>query len=247
MISGSVAVTGATGWIGSRVVAGLAAAGAEVVALAREPSRVTADVEARRCDYDDPASVRTALTGVGALVFVSSDGEADVVLRQHLAVVAAATDAGVRRVAYLSSIDADPVSPFCFGRTNGVTEAALLAACDDLRIVRAGLFVEFLHALVRAGEVRVPDAGRFATVTRAEVADALVAAALADDGGARIVATGETTFPLLAADLGRGYVPVTLDDYRTALVAAGEDPWWSYAYASLMQSIAEGRWATRED
>jgi NAD(P)H dehydrogenase (quinone) len=250
VISGAVAVTGANGRVGGRVVSRLATTGVPVVALARNPGRVAvdiaADVECRRSDYDDHDSVRAALAGVAALVFVSSDGEADVVLRQHLAVVSAAAAAGVRRVAYLSSIDADPVSPFCFGRTNGATEQALLAAIDDVRIVRAGLFADFVHALMGEEVVRLPDAGRFAMVTREDAADALVAAVL-DDGPSigpsiRIAAeAGDRSFAEIAAGLGRQFVAVTLDDYRTALVAAGEDPWWSYAYTSMMQSIAEGR------
>ena len=46
-----------------------------------------------------------------------------------------------------------------------------------------------------------------------------------------------------AAEIGRPYEAVTLDDHRTGLVGAGEHPWWSYAYASMMQSITEGRFA----
>lgn len=238
---GVVAVTGATGRVGGRAVSRLAAAGVPVVALARDPSQVSGGVACRLFDYDDPASMRIALAEVAALVFVSRDGEADVVLRQHLAVVTAAADAGVRRVAYLSSIDADPASPFCYGRTNGATEQALLAAIEDVRIVRAGLFIDFVHALMGDGAVRLPDVGRFGTVTREETADALADAVLDDGPVVRSVATGEQTFAEIAADLGRPYVPVSLDDYRTALVASGEDPWWSYAYASMMQSIGEGR------
>ena len=243
-MSGVVAVTGATGRVGRRVISRLSAEGVPVVALARDPDRVAADVERRRCDYDDPDSFRAALTGVDALVFVSSDGEADVVLRQHLAVIAAAAAAGVRRVAYLSSVDADPVSPFCFARTNGATEQALLAAFEDVRIVRAGLFLDFVHGLMGEGTVRLPGAGRFATVTREEAADVLVEAVLDDGLSVRFAAgPGDRTFAEIAAELGRSFEAVTLDDYRTSLVASGEDPWWSYAYASLMQSIAEGRCA----
>ncbi|MDZ5622081.1 NAD(P)H-binding protein [Nocardioides sp. HM23] len=242
MHPGVVAVTGATGRVGGRAVSRLAAAGVPVVALARDPSQVAGGVACRLFDYDDPDSMRIALAEVAALVFVSSDGEADVVLRQHLAVVTAAADAGVRRVAYLSSIDADPGSPFCYGRTNGATEQALLAAIEDVRVVRAGLFIDFVHALMGDGVVRLPDAGRFATVTRDEAADALAEAVLDDGPAVRAAAApGDRSFAEIAAELDREFVAVTLDDYRTALIASGEDPWWCYAYTSMMQSIAEGR------
>lgn len=202
-------------------------------------------VEVRRADYDAPTSLVEALRDVSGLVFVSSDGEADIVLRQHTAVVTAAYDTGVRRVSYLSSLDADPASPFCYARTNGTTEELLWDAVPDVRVVRAGLFLDFVHALMGDGaEVRVPPEGLVATVARDTVADALADAVVEDDAHPLShVADAPLTWEELARQRGQRLVPVDLDTYRAELVAAGESPWWCYAYTSMMQSIAEGRFA----
>ena len=120
----TVGVTGPTGNVGGAALARLVESlGApNVVALARRPEGVAGGVSTRACDYDDAASLRAAFDGLDALVVVSSDGDADVMLRHHLNVVAAARDAGVRRAAYLSSVGAALSSPFCYDRVNALTE-----------------------------------------------------------------------------------------------------------------------------
>jgi uncharacterized protein YbjT (DUF2867 family) len=63
-----VAVTGATGYVGGRLVPRLVETGHQVVCLARSPDRLSnrpwrADVEVRRCDVLDADEVRSALAG----------------------------------------------------------------------------------------------------------------------------------------------------------------------------------------
>ncbi len=218
-----------------------------MVALARDPRRVpdVSGVEARRADYGEAATLRAALADVTDLVFVSSDGEADLVLEHHRHVVDAAAQGAVRRVAYLSSLDADVVSPFCYARTNALTERALAAACDDVRVVRSGLFLDFVHTLMGdAPEIRLPAEGLVATVARDTVGDALADAVLEDDAPPlQLLADPALTWGELAEQRGQRLVPVDLDTYRIELVRAGESPWWCYAYTSLLQSVAEGRFA----
>lgn len=245
-----VAVTGATGNVGSRVLATLAAhrPAQSVVALARDPRRLPERAgPARACDYADRRSLDAALDGVEHLVLVSSDGESDLVLSHHLEVAAAARSAGVRRVVFLSSVDADTASPFCYARVNALTEQQLRASFEDVRVVRAGLFEEFFHALLGEGPVaRLPvRTGRVRLVPRASVADALATAVL-DEGSASVVtATGPTALTVeeVAAGRGQAFEPVELDAYAATLLAGGESVWWTYAYCSLMQAIEEGRFA----
>src|SRR5579875_54167 len=104
-----VAVTGATGQLGRLVVAGLKAKlpANEIVALARSPEKAAdLGVAARAFDYDAPATLPAALAGVDALLLISST-EIGRRLPQHRAVIAAARQAGVRRIVYTSLLHAD--------------------------------------------------------------------------------------------------------------------------------------------
>ncbi|RCK68476.1 NmrA/HSCARG family protein [Desertihabitans brevis] len=106
-----VAVIGATGQQGSRVVDALRAADQPVRALVRDPgsgrARALQDrgVEVVAADQEDPASLRAALTGVASLFLMTTfegpdgpDGE----VRRGAAVADAAAAAGVPRVVYSS-------------------------------------------------------------------------------------------------------------------------------------------------
>ncbi|MCK8680536.1 NAD(P)H-binding protein [Streptomyces lichenis] len=71
-----IAVTGAAGSLGGRVVRLLAGPDADVVAMTRRKPPAEAfppGVEVAVADYGDPAALRAALKGVDTLVFVSGD------------------------------------------------------------------------------------------------------------------------------------------------------------------------------
>ncbi len=110
-------VTGATGYIGGRLVPELLAAGCRVRVLARHPDRLrdhpwTGDVEIVQADVSDPATLGPALAGVdvayylvhalGTAAFENTDrANADTF-------AAAARDAGVGRLVYLGGLTPDP-------------------------------------------------------------------------------------------------------------------------------------------
>ncbi len=98
-----IAVTGASGQIGSQVVRLLAGEQAhQVVALSRRvlPSgRWPAGVSARAADYADLEALSTALRGADTLVFVSSDGPVAQVMVHHHNVIRAARASGVAHIA----------------------------------------------------------------------------------------------------------------------------------------------------
>src|SRR4051794_29856471 len=128
-----IAVTGAGGAGGGQVVELLAAEpGHEVMGLGRRELRssLAATVVA---DYADVAALRVALSGVDALVFVSSDGEAAKVLVHHENVVHAAAESGVEHVVALSGLDADVRSPFCYAFTYGRTRRRCARAAAAFR------------------------------------------------------------------------------------------------------------------
>ncbi|MFF2746070.1 NAD-dependent epimerase/dehydratase family protein [Kitasatospora sp. NPDC058048] len=106
----AVALTGATGFIGSGVLVALRARGVPVRALARTPPQDAAPGTAWvPGDLADPAALTELCTGAGALVHLASrvDGGAEeceaVNDRGTAALMAAATRAGVRRIVHLST------------------------------------------------------------------------------------------------------------------------------------------------
>lgn len=103
----SILVTGATGTIGSLVVQGLAAAGAQVKALVRRPGRQrpAAGVVEVVGDLTDVASMRTALSSVRTLFLLNAVTPDEVT--QALVALNLAREAGVERIVYLSVIHAD--------------------------------------------------------------------------------------------------------------------------------------------
>jgi uncharacterized protein YbjT (DUF2867 family) len=108
-----ILVTGATGYVGSRLVTALLADQHQVVAASRNPERLNrfgwfADVAAVTLDASDPVSAHAALDAAGPVdviyYLVHAIGQRDFRDADQVAaanVAAAARDAGVRRIVYL--------------------------------------------------------------------------------------------------------------------------------------------------
>ncbi|MBW9214607.1 NAD(P)H-binding protein [Mumia sp. zg.B53] len=251
-----IAVMGSTGRLGGQVVRALAgSAEHEVVALARTPAYDGGGkVQSVHADYDDPDSLRTALVGVDTLVFVSSDGEAARMMTHHRNVVEAIVASDVAHVVYLSGLDVDLSSPFCYAYTNGTTEELLARTGCGLSVVRASIFTEFFAGLVArarpSGELRLPAGdAQVSLVSREDVARCLAALATTPTGRSHDV-TGPVALGMAevaeVAERAWGtpvsYVDVPPTTFGAELAASGEDPWWTYAYASLFASIRQRRW-----
>ena len=114
-------MTGATGYVGSRLVTALLEAGHEVLAATRDPARLTRfgwydDVTVVKLDASDADSARAALDGAGPIDVVyylvhaiGQPGFRDADRTAAVNVAAAAKDANVRRVVYLGGFV--PVDP----------------------------------------------------------------------------------------------------------------------------------------
>jgi len=149
---GVVLVTGATGYVGGRLVPRLLAAGYRVRCLVRDPARLEGrswlpEVEVVRADVLQPESLEVAVRGVGTafyLVHSLAEGAAfhDQDLRAARHFAAALRDAGGRRVIYLGGLgdSAAALSPHLRSRQ---------ATGDALR--EAGLPVTELRAAVVVG------------------------------------------------------------------------------------------------
>ena len=103
----TILVTGATGTIGSLVVQGLAAAGAQVRAFVRQPGkqRFPAGVAEVVGNLTDVASLRQALSTTRTLFLLNAVTPDEVT--QALVALNLAREAGIERIVYLSVIHAD--------------------------------------------------------------------------------------------------------------------------------------------
>jgi 2-alkyl-3-oxoalkanoate reductase len=125
-LAGTALVTGGSGFLGRRVAEALLRCGVRPVLLAGDPSRVTAElgdhVTIVRGDVRDPAELAAAADGVDVVVHTAAvtTNKAPAFVHEEVnvegtrLVVAAAREAGVRRVVHASSVivyGADPPSP----------------------------------------------------------------------------------------------------------------------------------------
>ena len=103
----TILVTGATGNIGRQVVEHLVKRGADVRALARDPSKATFpdSVSVVRGDFLDVDSLRNAMSGVSTLFLLNAVVPDE--FTQALIALNVARSAGIERIVYLSVIHAD--------------------------------------------------------------------------------------------------------------------------------------------
>jgi NAD(P)H dehydrogenase (quinone) len=249
-----IGVTGATGGVGSRVVRHLLARADRpaVAALARRPDAVApaAGLTVRHADYDEPASLREAFAGLRTLVFVSADGVAETVRRQHEHIVAAIAAARVEHVVYTSILDVAPDSRFYYSAGHRETEAWLGQSGARTCFARTSIFADFFRETWLAGGELAISAGDggMSLVTRDDTARALAAAAAADlDGIVDITGPDALTAAAVAATAGIRYSALDDAEYRRRLVAEGNPGWLVQAFASMFTSVREGRFAAVAD
>jgi uncharacterized protein YbjT (DUF2867 family) len=103
----SILVTGATGTVGSLIIQRLAAAGADVKALVRQPGKLSfpAGVTEVVADLTDVPSMRAALSSARTLFLLNAVTPDETT--QALIALNLAREAGIERIVYLSVIHAD--------------------------------------------------------------------------------------------------------------------------------------------
>lgn len=146
-----ILVTGATGYIGGRLVSELLDAGHEVRCLSRDPSKLDhypwrSDVEVAQADVLDPLTLRPALAGCDAAYYLvhSMDGGADGFQeRDRTAAINfrdAAAAAGIERIVYLGGLgEGDDLSQHLASRQE--VGAELAAGSVPVTEIRAAVII----------------------------------------------------------------------------------------------------------
>ncbi len=173
-----IAVTGATGQLGTLVVEALKkrVPTENIVALVRTPAKASAlGVEVRTFDYNHPAVMTEALAGIDRLVLISGN-EIGQRANQHFNVVEAAGKAGVKWIVYTSLLHADS-STLNLANEHMTTEEAIKASGIDFTILRNGWYTENYTGSIGgalAGGAFIGSAGngKISSAARADYAEA---------------------------------------------------------------------------
>ncbi|MCA5894092.1 NAD(P)H-binding protein [Isoptericola sp. NEAU-Y5] len=266
---GLVAVTGASGRLGSRLAFRLAAEGARQRLVVRDPRHEPRLADGRRlpeCEvviadgYDDTAGMRAAFDGVRTVFLVSARESVDRV-DLHAATIDAAVAAGVERLVYTSFTGAAPDAVFTFARDHWHTEQHLARAGErsGLRwtVLRDNLYHHALTTFVGDdGVIRGPaGTGRVASVSHDDVADVATAVILDERPQRHDAATYEVSGPqaltlaevaqTLTTATGRRitYHAETEEEAYASRATSGAEPFELAGWVTSYTAIAAGQLA----
>lgn len=254
----SIAITGATGRVGSRTAQLVAAAGRPQRLVVRRPwgdvALPVTEAVVVAGGYGDGDGSRRALEGTSTVLMVSAAEAVDRV-GQHRAFVDAAVAAGVDHVVYTSFFGASPAAVFTLARDHWATEEYLRDSGMDWTFLRDNLYLDLLPDMAGPdGVVRGPaGGGRFAGVAVDDVA-AVAAAVLLDPAphaGQVYDVTGpeELTMAevaaIIAAATGRDvtFQDETAEEAYASRAHYDAPDWQVDAWVSTYRAIAAGEMA----
>lgn len=187
-----LAITGATGFVGSAVLNAALAEGHRVRALARRDQGSRDGVEWVRGDLGDTAALAALVTGTDAVIHVAGltntpdpaeFAAANVTGTAN--VIAAMTDAGCKRLVFVSSLSARQPGLSAYGASKAEAEALVEASGLDWTTVRPpGVYgprdIDYLDMFrtARWGFVPLPPGGASSIIHAEDLARLLVALAV---------------------------------------------------------------------
>ncbi|MEQ1813669.1 MAG: SDR family oxidoreductase [Candidatus Nitrotoga sp.] len=249
-----IIVTGATGQLGHLVIRALLkkVSASSIVAAVRNVEKAkdlaALGVQVRYADYNQPASWDAALKGAAKVLLISSS-EVGQRAKQHRAVIDAAKRAGVKLLAYTSILHAD-TSPLALAAEHKETEAYIRASGVPSVLLRHSWYTENYTAGIRGVLAQgtlygCAGNGRIASATRADYAEADVAALTADNQPGKVYElAGDAAYTLaeLAAEISRqsgksiAYVNLPEAEYKNVLLKVGLPE----AFAALLSDSDTG-------
>ena len=247
-----IAITGATGFVGSAVLDAAAKAGLEVRALTRRRQDARAGVEWVQGDLGDERALRRLLTRASAVIHIAGVvNSPDAVgfeagnVRGTLNVVNAALAAGISRFVHVSSLSAREPDLSIYGASKRKGERIVAASSLDWTIVRPPAVygprdteMFELFRLARKGIVPLPPAGRISLIHVGDLAALLLALIPGDED-----VTGLTFEP----DDGRlgGWSHVEMA--RAIGMAVGKRPFTLSLPRRVLEWVARADRAVRKD
>jgi nucleoside-diphosphate-sugar epimerase len=187
-----IAVTGGTGFVGSRLLAALAAAGHEVRALTRRPKPDAAGLTWVSGSLEDQSALGRLAEDAAALIHVAGVLKADAAgfeagnVRGTAAVLQAAKDRGVRRFVHVSSLSARKPQLSQYGASKARSEELVRGAGLDFTIVRPPAVYGpgdretlDLFRMAKRALILLPPEGRLSLIHADDLARLLIAMAVA--------------------------------------------------------------------
>ncbi|MCW2818498.1 MAG: NAD-dependent epimerase/dehydratase family protein [Marmoricola sp.] len=140
-----ILVTGATGFIGRRLVPALIEQGHDVRAMTRHPETYDGPGDPVAGDVDDPSSLKAPLEGVDAAYYLVHSLDDDDFERKDAeaakAFAAGAAEAGVRQIVYMGGLGDDDQDLSAHLRSRREVEHLLAGAGVPVTVLRAAIVV----------------------------------------------------------------------------------------------------------
>lgn len=253
-----ILITGATGMLGVKVVQALLERvpteqlAVSVRDLAKAERFKEQRIEIRQADYEDPASLEEAFTGIDRLLLISSQGDDETRIRQHSNVIYAAERTGVGLLVYTSVSKAE-TSSLPVAEVHRQTEAAIIKSGIPYTFLRNNWYVEneipvIKNVLAGGPVLTAAESGRVGWVPRVDYAEAAAA----------VLASGKHTnkiyelsgIPSSYADMARELTSIlarrvivrNVDDktYQEVLIANGTPDVMAEFSLDIQRAIRKG-------
>jgi NAD(P)H dehydrogenase (quinone) len=225
-----------------------------VVGISRSPDTISSSIEGRRGDYDDPASLVSAYTGLDRLLLIpSADLRPGVRGGQLTAAIDAAKQAGVSHVVLMSAAGTREAPDNAIGGAYWAGEQHLIKTAPHWTILRMNYYAESMaeeiqmslgmNVLTGLGDERV------AYVSRDDLAAAAAGVLLGEghagaiyNGTGPAIVSGPEKAALVSDILGNplAYAVITEDQLRAGLSQAGLPPFVVDAVAEIKQTFVQG-------